>query len=519
MTEKSEQGLSRRTFLKGVGSSTLALSLGSLWHSGVMAQGEDTLTIGIHQDASTLDPGNHRERVTETILRPMFDGLTTRTPEMEVVPQLAESWKRVGPTVWEYKLRKGVTFHDGESFNAEHAKFTIDREIGEVKIGGKTSPRKGLLGATVGCEIVDNYTIRIVLDSPWPVLNAFLPWHEIVPKGYIKDVGDDYFAEHPVGTGPFKFVEREPGALTVMEGYDNYYGGAPKLKRLIFKVIPETSSRIAALRAGEVDIITKVPVDLRGEIQGDPNTALVACDGTRSYFLGLNCVKPPFYDLRVRQAFNYAIDMEKIGQYVFGGAATPIPSILSKNAFGYLDLDTYGHDPAKAKKLLAEAGYPNGFEVTVDTEDFVKDAAQAYAQMLREIGIDAKVQVWEWGVLKPKLLNHERDIWLSDWGNGSMQPDGIMKPKLITDGRGNYTGYSNQSFDNLWDAIKKGPKLRQAGFEEMQRIIYREAPMVYGYTMREFYGAGKSVQNFKPSPDSRLYISAFGSLTEDVYKA
>jgi len=490
--------------------SGLLLGVVSGWAAG------DTIIIGIHQDAVTLDPGNHRDRTAETIIRNMYDGLVTRTTDMVVVPQLAESWEVVSPTEWVFHLRKGVKWHDGGSFTAEDVKFTIDRLVKEGMINGITSPRKSLLGTVNGAEIIDTYTVKLTLDAPMGHLLAFLPFQEIVAKHYVEKVGDDYLAEHPMGTGPFKFVRWDKGTQVVMERFDDYYGGSPdippvgpaRVKTVIFKVIPETSSRISALLAGEVDIITKVPTDLMGQIEASSNATIATCNGTRSYFVGMNCANGVFADKKVRQAMNYAIDMQKIVDTFYSGLGVVIPTILSPNAFGYADLSPYAYDPKKAKEMLAEAGYPNGFSVVIDTEDFIKDVAQAYAQMLREVGINASVQVWEWSILKPELLASKRQMWLADWGNGSMDPQGLFVPKLGTGARGNYTGYSNKTLDLLFSLSQITSNLTERAecFIQGQKIVYEDCPMIWGYVTKEVYGVSRRVQNWTPSPDSRINL-------------
>jgi len=495
----------------------ISVLVSSLLLGGVLGWAAgDTLVIGIHQDVTTLDPGNHRDRTTETVIRNMYDGLVTRTTDMVVVPQLAESWEVVSPTEWVFHLRKGVMWHDGSSFTAEDVKFTIDRLVKEGMINGITSPRKSLLGTVNGAEIIDAYTVKLTLDAPMGHLLAFLPFQEMVSKHYVEEVGDDYLAEHPMGTGPFKFVRRDKGAQIVMERFDDYYGGSQdilpvgpaQVKTVIFKIIPETSSRIAALLAGEVDIITKVPTDLMGQIETSSNAAIATCNGTRSYFVEMNNFNGVFTDKKVRQAMNYAIDMQMIVATFYAGLGEVIPTILSPNAIGYADLDPYGYDPGKAKELLTEAGYPNGFSVVIDTEDFIKNVAQAYAQMLREVGIDASVQVWEWSILKPELLAGKRQMWLADWGNGSMDPQGIFVPKLETGARGNYSGYSNKTLDLLFSLSQITSDLpeREDCFIQGQGIIYEDCPMIWGYVTKEVYGVSKRVHDWTPSPDGRINL-------------
>lgn len=500
----------KRILLLGICIVVSGLLLGGVigWAAG------NTLIVGVTQDVETLDPANHRSRITETTIRNMYDGLVTRTSGMEVVPELAVSWEQVSTTEWIFYLQKDVKWHDGEKFTAEDVKFTIDRLVKEGMINGMTSPRKSLLDPVNGAEVIDTYTVKLTLDAPMPHLLAFLPFQEMVAKHYVEEFGDDYLAENAMGTGPFEFVRWDKGTQVIMKRFDDYYGGSPdippvgsaQVETLIFKVIPELSSRIAALQAGEVDIITEVSADLMGQIESDPNLEIVTCNGTRSYMLGMNCVTGEFADKRVRQAMNYAIDMEQIVAALYSGLGQAIPTILSPNAIGYADLDPYGYDPDKAKELLAQAGYSNGLSVVIDAQDSLKNIAEACAQMLREIGIDASTQVWEWSVLKPELLANKRQMWVTSWGNGSMDPQGIFVPKLGTGERGNYTGYSNTTL-NLLFALSKitlDSDERLTCFIEGQKIVYDECPMVWGYVTKEIYGKSTRVQGWNPSPDGKL---------------
>lgn len=487
------------------------------------APDRDTLVIGIHQDALTLDPANHRHRETETIIRNMMDGFVTRTPDMKVVNELAESMRPVDDTTWEIKLRRGVTFHNGEPFTAEDAAFTVNRLVKEGAMGGQTSPRKGLLGPVTGAEVVDEYTILVKMEKPWPVFLAMLPFQEVVPKDYILKVGDRRFAEQPIGTGPFKFVEWVKGSRIVMERYDGYYGGSPdippvgpaRVKRVIFEVIPEDAARLAALRAGQIDIMTQVPPHAVPGIQKDPSLEVLTCNGTRSYFMAFNLKTPPFNDKRVRQALNYAIDVQMVIDAVLNGMAVRTPTVLSPEAFAFdRNLAAYPHDLAKAKRLLSEAGYPNGFEFELDTLNYRKEVAEAYAMLLEPLGIKVKVRVWgEWGALREQILAGKRTAWLTDWGNGSLDPSDILEPLFASGGRGNYGGYSNPRVDELLKAADStnDQTFRKQAYEEIQAIIREEAPMVFEYVGKDIYAINKRVKNFVPSPDSKLNM-------HDVYK-
>ena len=225
------------------------------------------IRVGYTLDALTLDPGNHRKRETETILRNMYDGLLTRDSQMKVVPELAASWKQIDVTTYEFKLRQGVKFHSGDEMTSEDVKFTFDRMIQKNGIDGQTSPRGGLLGPLKEVQAVDKYTVRLVLSTPWAILPAMLPFQEIVSKAFVQKVGDKGLATQVNGTGPFKLAEWRKGDAIIMERFAGYYGGSPaippvgpaKADRVIFKVIPENSSRVAALLAGDVEIAARGP--------------------------------------------------------------------------------------------------------------------------------------------------------------------------------------------------------------------------------------------------------------------
>jgi len=485
---------------------------------GQEAKNEDyTIVVGMKNDIMTLDPAMHRDRETETVIRNMFDGLVTRTTDMEIVPEIAESWEAVTPTEWVFKIRKGITFHNGEKLDADDVVFTFERLITEGAIDGQTSPRKGLLGPLEKVEKVDEYTVKFILSEPWPVLLRMLPHQQIVPKDYIEEKGNQYFAEHPVGAGPFKFVSGNLKEEIVMERYEDYYGGSPDLppvgptpaKRVVFKIMPETSSRVAALQRGEANIIQAVPPSLVSQLESDPNVKVKTCTGTRVHFIAMNTSKPPFDDVRVRRAMNYAVDMDEIVETILGGNGYALAGPLLPMAFGYNDeLKPYGYDPEKAKQLLKEAGYENGFNLVIDCREDKKEIAEAVASQLRKIGIDASVRVWDWGVLKPKALKGERKMVVADWGNSTLDPYGILNPQFITNDRGNYAVYSNSRVDELLKTAASiaDQEKRKALYKEAQQIIYDDAPWIFGYGTNVIEACTANVENWEPSPDSRINL-------------
>jgi peptide/nickel transport system substrate-binding protein len=328
-------------------------------------------------------------------------------------------------------------------------------------------------------------------------------------------MGSAYFAEHPVGAGPFRFVEWKKGEHIIMSRFRDYYGGSPdippagptKIETLIFRPIPETATRVAALKVGECSLIQMVPPHLVDNIEKDPRTRILLCRGTRSFYVGMNCTRPPFNDVRVRRAMNHAIDMVAIINNILEGMATRLPGPLVLGSFGYNDeLKPYAYDPRRARQLLSEAGYKKGFEVELDTaQDFYEIALAVSAQLAR-VGVQAKVRLWEWGVLRTRLASQEQMMFIASWGDASLDSIGILKPTLHSNGRGNYTGYTNPGVDSLLEQAEVGmdAEKRSRLFREAQRFIYEDAPWIFGYSMKEIYGARKQVKSWHPIPDGRM---------------
>ena len=498
--------------LIALGASTLAL--------GAPALHAADLRVGFGLDALTMDPGNHRSRETETLLRNMYDGLLTRDSKMKVVPELVSSWRQVDVTTYEFKLRQGVKFHSGDEMTSEDVKFTFDRMIRKDGIDGKSSPRAGLLGPLKEVTAPDRYTVVFKLDKPWAILPAMLPFQEVVSKAFVQRVGDKGMATQVNGTGPFKLVEWRRGDSLTMERFAGYYGGSPeippvgpaKVDRVIFKIIPENASRVAALLAGDVDIATELPVHLMKQIEASRTAKVMKVRGTRTFFVSLNNTRPPFDNPLVRKAANHALDKKLLIERVLQNTATPVNGVLSPDAFSFdAALPAYEYNPAKAKQLLAQAGYPNGLDVTLDVEGSFAETAQAIGSLLTKAGIRTKVVVGEGTVLRTKWLqekNRSGDMWLTSWGNGSLDPEDIFAPTLRTGDRGNSAGYSNAAVDGLLSAAstETSPDKRADLFMKAQRQVNADAPWIFLWVPQDIYGVSNRVKGWQPSADSRVNL-------------
>lgn len=482
-------------------------------------EGGGVITVAITAPLQSLDPANHRDRVTETVLRAMFDGLVTRRQDGEIVPEIAESWEQIDDTTWEFKIRSGVTFHNGDPLTAEDVRFSLERVAMDGMMDGETSPRQSLLPPIAEITAPDDQTVRIVLESPVPeaILLSGLVHNQIVPKAYVEEVGGEGLAAKPIGAGPFKFVEGDVSDRIVLERYDDYYGGSPdmppvgpaKADGVVFRVIPELSSRLASLKAGDVHIVQNLNVDSARSLRTDPNIVVKSYEGTRTTWLAMNVTRPPFDNKLVRQAMNYGLDVQSIIDEVLGGEAVRMTGAVPPFSQFYDDsLQPYPYDPDKAKQLLEEAGVGTNFQFVLDAQEPDRAVAEIIVQQYRQLGLDASVRIWEWPVLQEATLKGERQMLLGSWGNSFRHPVDLINPTLMTGGRGNYSQYSNPELDELLERGAVASKEEAAEiYKRVQQILYEDAPWVFLWVPNEVEAGSAALQNWEPGPDGRELLA------------
>lgn len=371
-------------------------------------------------------------------------------------------------------------------------------------------------------------------NAPYPPAIQMLVHQQIVPKAYIEKVGTKGFVEQPIGTGPFKFVSASDGLdEVIMVKFDEYYGGSPDIApvgpacidQVIFRVIPEASTRVAALLANEVLIIETIPSDLVNRLNENSSVAVKTAPGTQPKWIELNVNKPPFDDVRVRQALNHALDKNLIIQEIYGGRAIALPGPLSPyNNFVNKSLQPYPYDLDMAKSLLEEAGWVDSnndgivdkdgqpLSFTIDTLEEHRNLAEAVANLFQEAGIDANVRFWEFSVVKPMLVAGDRQAYLDDWGDSAFDPVGHFEAKWHgylegqSYGRGNFSGYNNERVNEL---VIMGEKTvdtaeRQKIYDEAQQLVYDEAPAVFLILPEEIQASSMHIMNWEPASDGRL---------------
>src|SRR5437763_4331794 len=444
------------------------------------AHAQQTLRVGIPWTPENLDPTMNLSSIRAAVGASMFDSLVGRDGSGKLVPELAESWKLLDDTTWQLRLRRGVIFHDGEPFNAEAVRFTFQRVLDPEQ----RSPNRATIAEIIRVDIVDDLTVNLVTRQPYaPLINRLLDFPMLPPK-YTAEKGNQGMALRPVGTGPFRFVELIKDDRLVVEAFDRHWRGTPRVRRIVYKPIPEPFTRAAALPNNEVDLITTVPPSLARELERVGGIRVQRVPSTWIIYLGLNALKKPLSDVRVRQALNYATDVDSVIRNVLDGNGRRLEGPYTPNVFGYdASVKGYRPDPARARRLLAEAGYPDGLDIILESPagryQGDKEVAEALGGQWQKAGFRPKVQVAEWGAYFKRYLGKQfQDAYLLGTG-GPMQDGDELFNLVSSKGRGLY--YKNEKVDQLFDLGRStlDPAARRKIYAELARAMVEDATWVF----------------------------------------
>ena len=448
------------------------------------AQSQMTWAVHITLAPTWFDPAEHTGIITiMKVLYAVHDALLKPMPGNAMAPSLAESWtvSKDGLT-YEFVLRKGVVFHNGDPVTAEDVKFSFDRYKGAAA--------KILKQKVAAVEIVDPAHVRFRLKEPWPDFMTFYAtpasgasW--IVPKKYVERVGDDGFKRAPIGAGPYKLVGNTPGVELVFEAHDRYWRKAPAVKRMVWRVVPEDLTRLAMLKRGEVDVAYSMRGPLGEEVLRTPGLKLVPTVISATQWLSFGPLqwdpKSPWHDRRVRLAAVLAFDRNAINQAETLGHSKPTGSIIP-SAFEFaLAIPPYPYDPARAKKLLAEAGYPNGF----DAGDYACDAsyssvAEAIANYLAAVGIRTKVRPMERAAFLQQWKEKKIRGLLQSGAGGQGNAATRVENYLVKDGIYSWGGHPDMDDLFVQQARELDTKRREALLHQIQRLAHErvmDAPL------------------------------------------
>ncbi len=474
--------------------SALALLLLAAVPAVAFAQPAGELRVALPWTPENLDPTMNLSSIRAKVGVSLFDSLVGRDAENRIGPQLAESWKALDDLTWQFKLRRGVVFHNGEPFNAKAVRFTFERVLDP----GQKSPNRANVGEVTRVDVVDDHTVNLVLRQPYaPLVNRLIDF-PIVPPKYTAEKGNQGLALRPVGTGPFRFVELVKDDRLIIEAFDRHWRGAPKVRRIVFKPIPEPFTRTAALRNNEVDVVDTLPPNLAGELERVPGIRVQRVPSTWIIYLGLNALKKPLSDVRVRQALNYATDVDALVKSVLDGNARRMDGPFTAHMFGFdASVKGYGPDPGRARRLLAEAGYPDGLEVTLEAPagryQGDKEIAEALGGQWQKAGFRPRVQVAEWGAYFKRYLGKQfQDAYLLGLG-GPMQDGDELYNLVSSKGRGLY--YKNDKVDALFDAGRStmDPAKRRKIYAELARAMVEDATWVFLMQQVDIYATRERV--------------------------
>ncbi|MBW2307170.1 MAG: hypothetical protein JRG73_09565 [Deltaproteobacteria bacterium] len=391
----------------------------------------DSLVIGFTNTPSTLAPYKHTITNATVIQRNIFDALVFRNPkDWKISPALAESWKVIDDTTWEFKLRKGVKFHNGYPFTARDVKFSYDLIVDP----DYKSPVAGYMSWLKETKIIDDYTIRLITHGPYPLVLDRLAYTIIISGKWMKEHDETYIAENPMGTGPYVFKEWKKGEKVVLEANPDYWGKKPSIKHVTFKIVPEIAVQVADLITGKTHIVTDLPPDQKEVIDASGVAHVEGVPYDRIFFYQFDgsgrAAKGPFQDVRVRRAVNHAVDMDVIIKKLRHGMGQRSCTGVVPMFFGYdPTVKCYEYNPEKAKKLLAEAGYPDGFTAEVSAY-YDRQELEAFAGYLAKVGIKTKIN-W-YGDNRSVLTRKRRagkvkDIAQFHWGTtGVWDADAVL---------------------------------------------------------------------------------------------
>ena len=463
---------------------------------------KDTLTVAVASDMTSLDPHVGKEIAAVVVTNNIFATLVSLTPEGEVAPYVAESWKQVDDKTFDFQIRKDIKFHDGSSLTANDVVFSLNRAI-------KSSYVSYIVNYISSVEKLGDYSVRIKLKAPYvgALINLAVPFAAIVPQAAV-EANPDGFLQHPIGCGPYKFVEWNHGNNVKITRFDGYFLGPAKTKDIVFRIIPEATQRTIALENGEVDLVYDLPVNDLARVKGDSKLKLFSNPSLQTWYMSMNTKDPILSNKLVRQAIRSAIDTKAIIDSVLYGAGAPANSIVPPAARGYVEsCPFYKQDIDKAKALLAQAGYPNGIKLTLAVAEDVTRVAvcQIIQNQLQKVGVEVTINVFDASTYYTHANQKEFQLafyfWICSAGHADYQYYSLLHSSQHGAG-GNRSFFSNTEADKLIVQGRSTVVLQEnlAAYTALEKILDEEVPNVLLCYTNLNVGASAKVQGFVMHP-------------------
>lgn len=496
---------------------SVAVVLGLAAMTAGQAHAQSVLKVLQAEGPRSMDPGGHTASVTATMLEPMYEGLVMRDKNMQIAPSLAIEWtSSEGGKVWTFKLRPGVTFHDGTPFNAEAVVHSFTRFL-DSKRGLAAAGR--ITAVLASARAVDDMTVEFTLKAPYA---GFLTLLTTNTAKIVSEKADESgkLDTIPVGTGAFKFVEWKSGEYVLEERNDKYWGEKPSVDQIKFTWSPEASVLSMSVQSGQADVVYPLPPVFAPAIKNNPNLKLFDTEGSFVYWVSLNTKLKPLDDTKVRQALNFATDRSALVAALLRGYGTPANSPLAPtNPFYDKSLNTYPYDPAKAKALLAEAGLPNGFTMSTAVQQRDAPIAEALQGMWAKVGVTLEIRSQEGGVwtkaafADPQAKAADKlNSSIASWSTGSFNPDLQLRPLYATASAApagaNLGFFSDPHLDDLINqgAAELDDAKAKVIYDEAQKLINEEAPHVLLYSKRDLLATTAKVSNVWMQPGGVITV-------------
>jgi peptide/nickel transport system substrate-binding protein len=471
--------------------------------SGELPAQETALRVAQVADISNPDPHKANDIYTANVILQLFNNLVKMNKKMEIQRDLAESWDNPDAKTWVFHLKKGVKFHNGEEFTAEDVKFTMERILDPKT----SSPGKRLVSDLEKVEVLDRYTVRLTTKQPFAPLLTNLTRYEMamLNKKAVTEAGED-FGKRPIGTGPFMFSERHHGDRVVLTRFDGYFEGPAKVKTIVYRAIPEDATRVVEMESGGIDILYNLPPQDFDRLGKNPNIETIEELFQATTYLGFNAKVKPFENKRVRQALNYAVDKKAIIEAVWFNRGTPSYGPMSPSIWGFDPTlaFAYPYDPEKAKELLKQAGYANGFDTVIWTDPRTErrsicEMVQAY---FAQVGVNASIEAIEWGkfLVETRTGNGAKGLYIMGW-TGTGDADGAVFSTFHSSGIGsnNRNFWSTPELDKLMEEGRTTLDLakRKEIYAKVQRMIVEEAPNLFIGIPKNLAAVRKGVNGFE----------------------
>ena len=491
--------------------------------AGVFAwSAAQTLNIALPVEPASIDAHIPTDSPSAMVTSHIFDTLYRwDSVSGQIVPHLATSATMSEDGMsWTLTLRDDVVFHNGMPFNAEVVKGSMERLLDPAT----AAPFAWILGRIETMDVVDEYTVRFNLSSPFAPFLSHLTHSgvAIVHPDVVAEMGEMHY-EQPVGTGPFQIVNWDRGNQVVLERFDGYWGEAAKVDRLIFRTVPEDTTRVAMLESGEVDVARVPPQDV-ARLEANADVDVLNVSGVRTVFIYFNHTKEPFTDVRVRQAINHAVNMDEIADFVHGGTARPSDAAIAPGIFGYQPVGRYAYDPERARELLAEAGFPNGFDLVLHspTARYPGDiqTSEAIQSQLAEVGINATIETMEWTSYIPftgrPVEENEVQMAMLGWGTVTGDADygtyALFHSSQHAPAGFNRGFYSNSVVDALLEEARTSSdvSLREQLYADVLQLLFDDAAWLFLHSESQIVGVRTNIDGLIIHPTER-YLAHWAS--------